>query len=256
MPVNAKYRNQVELNEAIAKFVQEKDRNKESYNQQEKEFLRRYTGSGGQKGQSGEGILYEFYTPDYICDLMYNLANSHGYDGGNILEPSCATGELIRPAKDYSKVVGFEINPVSRRIAEILYPGATIHEGYFERAMLEPPRYTTAIKKSVTWLPQYPFSLVIGNPPYGKYKNMYSSYFDKKLFQQIEIFFVYQGLRMLKSGGLLVYIISSNFLRNGDKYNYAKEKIGEIAELVDAYRLPSVFQYSEVPTDIIVLRKK
>lgn len=253
-----KYKNQVELNNAIAELIKEKDARKENYSAEEKIFIRRFSGSGGQgsKGAKGEGILYEFYTPDYICDLMYELANRHGYDGGAILEPSCATGALIRPAADYSKVTGFEINPVSRRIAELLYPGAVIHPGYFETAFLEPPRYTVKMKSKVTWLDQYPFSLVIGNPPYGAYKNSYSGYFDKKLFRQIEIFFIYQGLQMLKPGGLLVYLVSSNFMRNGDAYNYAKENIGKIAELVDAYRLPSVFEYSEVPTDIIVLKRK
>lgn len=253
-----KYKNQVALNNAIAELIREKDSTDAAFSQEEKAFIRLYSGSGGQgsKGAEGEGILYEFYTPSYICELMYELAIRYGYDGGNILEPSCATGELIRPAKDYKKVVGFEINPTSKHISEILYPGVTIYNWYFEKALLQPPRYTEKMKGKVTWMEQYPFSLVIGNPPYGIYKNTYSSYFDKKLFKQIEIFFIYQGLKMLKSGGLLVYIVSSNVLRNGDKYNYAKEKIGEIADIVDAYRLPSVFEFTKVPTDIIVLKKK
>jgi len=251
-----KYKNQFELNNAIVELITKKG--DEKYSLEEKQFIRRYSGSGGQgsKGAKGEGILYEFFTPDYISELMYEQAERHGYDGGFILEPSCATGSLIRPAKDYSKVVGFEINPVSKRISEILYPGATIHEGYFETAFLDPPRFTTKLRGKITWLPQYPFSLVIGNPPYGLYKNQYSSYFDKKLFRQIEIFFIYQGLQMLGPGGLLVYLISSNFMRNGDAYNYAKDEIGKIATFVDAYRLPSVFEFSEVPTDIIILKKK
>jgi hypothetical protein len=73
---------------------------------------------------------------------------------------------------------------------------------------------------------------------------------------QIEQFFIYYGLQMLKKDGLLIYILGSNFLRNGLTYTKAKEEIGKYAELVDAYRLPAVFKNSEVPTDIIVLRKK
>jgi len=53
-----------------------------------------------------------------------------------------------------------------------------------------------------------------------------------------------------------VYLLSSNFLKTGDKYTTAKDAIGTLADLVDAYRLPKVFTYSDVPTDIIVLRKK
>jgi hypothetical protein len=72
------------------------------------------------------------------------------------------------------KCYGFEINPVTRRIAEIIHPGARIHEGYFETAFLEPPRFTRRLTDRLTWLEGYPFSLVIGNPPYGKYRNRYS----------------------------------------------------------------------------------
>jgi hypothetical protein len=103
---------------------------------------------------------------------------------------------------------------------------------------------------------QYPFSLVIGNPPYGKYKNHYSSYFTKPKMPQIEQFFIYQGMQMLKKDGLLIYILGSNFLRNGLTYTKAKEEIGKYADIIDAYRLPAVFKNSDVPTDIIVLRKK
>jgi hypothetical protein len=73
---------------------------------------------------------------------------------------------------------------------------------------------------------------------------------------QIELFFFYYGLKLLKKGGLLVYLTSSNFLRNGIAYNSEKKEIGKIADIVDAYRLPPVFRFSKVPTDIIVLRRK
>ncbi len=174
-----------------------------------------------------------------------------------MLEPSVATGRLLRPAPDKNKCTAFEINPLSARICEITHPGVTVYNNYFETAFLEPERFTRRIKPDqVTWLKDYPFSLVIGNPPYGKYKNKFSSYFPTPAMHQIELFFVYYGLKLLAPGGLLVYIISSNFLRNGISYNSEKEQIGMLADLVDAYRLPPVFRFSEVPVDIIVLRKK
>jgi len=250
---------QYELNKKIEAFIEEKDSKKESYSKKDIDFIQQYEGSGGQgkKGASGEGVLYEFYTPEYICELMYKLALHHDYDGGNILEPSIATGRLIEPFPDKSKVVGFEINPVTKRIAEITYPDAIIYEGYFETAFLIPPRFTSRLpEKELTWLEQYPFSLVIGNPPYGKYKNKYSSYFRKPEMSQIEIFFMYYGLKLLKSKGLLIYLTSSNFLRNGITYNSEKEEIGKISDIIDAYRLPPVFKSSQVPVDIIIFKKK
>lgn len=254
--------NQYQLNRQIEAFIREKDSRGGSFSQSEIDYIQQYEGAGGQgsKGASGEGVLYEFYTPDYICDLMYDLAVGYGYDGGSILDPAIATGRLIKPFPDKSKVIGFEINPVTARICEITYPDATIHTGYFETAFLKPPRFTERIRPgkdgNPTWLNDYPLSLVIGNPPYGKYKNKYSSYFKKPKMQQIELMFMYYGLKMLKPGGLLVFITSSNFLRNGISYNKEKQEIGKLAELVDAYRLPPVFRFSTVPTDIIALKRK
>lgn len=250
-------KNQYQLNKEIESFIQNKG--KESYSLADIEFIQKYEGSGGQgsKGATGEGILYEFYTPDYVVKLMWEMAFKYGFDkSGTVLEPSIATGRLIEPAPDKTKCVGFEINPISARIAEVSYPGAIIYRGYFETAFMQPERFTKRLPPNqLTWLKEYPFSLVIGNPPYGKYRNKYSSYFPTPKIPQIEQFFMYYGLQLLKPGGLLIYLTSSNFLRNGLTYNKAKVEIGKYAELVDAYRLPPVFRFSEVPTDIIVLKR-
>lgn len=251
--------NQYELNKAIETFIRTRDAESGIYSEEEKAYLRQYEGAGGQasKGATGEGLLYEFFTPDYIVNLMWELAHYHGYNPlGTVLEPSVATGRLLDPAPSKNKCYGFEINPISLRIAQIVHPGARLYEGYFETAFLEPPRFTRLNPKRLTWLEGYPFSLVIGNPPYGKYRNRYSSYFTKPKIHQIELFFMYYGLQMLQSGGLLVYLTSSNFMRNGWSYQGEKFEMEKMVQLVDAYRLPPVFKSTQVPTDILVFRKK
>ena len=75
-------------------------------------------------------------------------------------------------------------------------------------------------------------------------------------FPQVEIFFMYYSMLLLKQGGLLVFITSSNFMRNGNTYQASKWKLGEIAEFVDAIRLPKVFKNTSVPTDILIFRRK
>ncbi len=253
-----KGKTQVKINTEIETLIDTKT----SFSKEEIEFMyKHYEGSGGQgsKGATGEGLLYEFFTPDYICELMWELAKKHGFKGGNILEPACATGRLITPSTDYSKVVGFEINPYSAKIAELKHKGCTVYNDYFETAFLQQPRNSSRYGKKgqlETWLKEYPFDLVIGNPPYGIYNNTYSSYFpfEKKL-AQMETVFMYWALKMLKEGGLMVFITAQAFMRTGNKYQYAKGVLGELCDLVDAYRLPSVFKFSEVPTDIIVLRR-
>lgn len=269
--------NQHQLNKEIEAFIRRKDTANEGYSQEDIAFIQHYGGAGGQgsKGAKGEGLLYEFYTPGYVCELMFQLAQYHGYDEGYVLEPSVATGNMVAPVPDKSKVVGFETNHYTKRICELTYPEAKIYEGYFETAFLNPPRFTTRINdrknypvihpdtnhsvtlfKQPTWLSEYPFSLVIGNPPYGSYKNKYSSYFKSPKFKQIEIFFMYYGMKLLKKGGLLIYLTSSNFLRNGISYNYEKNELAEITEFIDAYRLPPVFKNSDVPVDILIFRRK
>jgi type I restriction-modification system DNA methylase subunit len=251
--------NQFELNKQIQEFILKKDKAGEAYGLDDKKFIIQYEGSGGQgsKGATGEGVLYEFFTPDFICELMWKLAYRYGFKaGGSVLEPSVGTGNLLKWAPNKSKCYGFEINPISKRITEILYPEAKVYEGYFETAFLQEPRYTARLKDKLTWLEGYPFSLVIGNPPYGKYKNKYSSYFTKPKMHQIELFFMHYGLQLLKPGGVMVYLTGSNFLRNGISYQSEKLEIEKIADIMDAYRLPPVFKFSKVPTDIIVFKRK
>jgi type I restriction-modification system DNA methylase subunit len=251
--------NHFELNKQIQQLILKKDKASEAYSFDEKKFIAQYEGSGGQgsKGATGEGVLYEFFTPDFVCELMWKLAYRYGFKaGGSVLEPSVGTGNLLKWAPNNSKCYGFEINPTSKRITEILYPDAKIYEGYFETAFLQEPRYTARLKDKLTWLEGYPFSLVIGNPPYGKYKNKYSSYFTKPKMHQIELFFMHYGLQLLKPGGIMVYVTGSNFLRNGITYQSEKLEIEKLADIVDAYRLPPVFKFSKVPTDIIVFKRK
>jgi hypothetical protein len=251
--------NPLKLNQQIESLILEKDKAGKPYSDADKKLIAQYEGSGGQgsKGATGEGVLYEFYTPEYICELMWKLAYRYGFKpSGTVLEPAMGNGKMLAFAPDKSKCTGFEINPIAKRIAQILYPEATLYEGYFESAFLEPPRFTSRLKGKVSWLTGYPFSLVIGNPPYGKYKNKYSSYFTKPKMHQIELFFMYQGLQLLRSGGLLVYITGSNFMRNGISYQSEKAELEKLCDLVDAYRLPPVFKSSSVPTDILILKRK
>ena len=247
----------------IQALIDKKDFEHETYTEEEKEFLRKYDGAGGQakQGATGRGVLDEFYTPDYICEYMYKLAVKYGYRSGHILEPSIAIGNVIKPFIDntnYKTITGFEINPYTKRICEILYPDVEVIPNYFETAFLLPERFVTKMPKSkITWLKHYPFDLVIGNPPYGVHKNKYSMFFrgpDK--FRQVETFFMYKGMQLLKKGGLLIYLTSSNFMRTGLTNWQEKERIGKYADFVDAYRLPRVFAHSDVPTDILIFKRK
>jgi hypothetical protein len=103
--------NQFELNKQIHDFILKKDKAHEAYDFEDRKFIAQYEGSGGQgsKGATGEGVLYEFFTPDFVCELMWKLAYRYGFKaGGSVLEPSIGTGNLLKWAPNNSKCYGFE----------------------------------------------------------------------------------------------------------------------------------------------------
>jgi len=204
----------------------------------------------------GKGKLYEFFTPQVVADKMLALAQHYGFKGGNVLEPATGSGRLIKNLKD-TNITAFEISKDNFEILKREFPNADLYNYNFEKAFLKEPRFNTLLnrKGTETWLKGAPFDLVLANPPYGKFSGMYSSYFNFK--GQVEHFFILQTLYLLKKGGLGVYLIPSSFLRNGVSYNNIKKQIFEIAEFVDAYRLPSnIFEKTQIGTDILILRKK
>lgn len=251
---------QLALNERIRKLLDSKTR----FTKADKALLREYRGSGGSEAKTELETLSEFYTPEILVKACWDLAKKHGFKGGKVLEPSCGTGNFFAHAPKEADCIGFEISDYSAKIARILYPKATIYQQPFETAFMEKPVFRSLMnRKPYTWLEEHPFSLAIGNPPFGNYGGIQAAYFRKSTIfgkklkpTQFEIFFMFLSLMQLEKGGLLVFVIPQSFMRNGNLYNREKVVLGEMAELVDALRFPTVFGTTEVPTDIIVLRKK
>ncbi len=247
-----------ELNKEIEVFMDTKVGGSDFYTRDEIEFVKQYSGSGGlvSAGATGRGILHEYYTDQQIAKDMWDIASAYGFIGGNVLEPSAGVGRLIKDAPDYLKVWGFEINKYAARIAELAHLGATVYPRHFETAFMAEPRYRTRIKgDKLTSLEGYPFSLIISNPPFGVHKNFFSGFFKRPKFKWIEHFFMYYGMKLLKPGGLLVYLTNSNFMRNGNTHDQAKKDLEGITEFVDAVRIGSVFNTTDAPVDILVWRR-
>ena len=194
----------------------------------------------------------------FVTLLTPSNPKKYGFNSntGKILEPACGTGNFLKVLDKPTLCTAFERDNLNYRIAKKLYPKVTIYNQYFEQSFLKPPRFTSHLKKEVTWLKDYPFDLVIGNPPYGRYNNPYAGYFKKLKMKQVELFFMYQSMRLLKKDGLLIFITASSFMRNDKTYFNEKKRIGEYAEFVDAYRMPKVFENTQVPTDILIFRRK
>ena len=245
-----------EVKKIIDKKIFDRDMDKRRYPKEDEEVAKKEKSFESEGSTEGKGKLYEFFTPQIVADKMLALAQHYGFKGGNVLEPATGSGRLIKNLKN-TNITAFEISKDNFEILKREFPNAELYNFNFEKAFLKEPRFNTLLnrKGTETWLKNAPFDLVLANPPYGKFSGLYSSYFNFK--GQVEHFFILQTLYLLKKGGLGVYLIPSSFLRNGLAYNEIKKQIFEIAEFVDAYRLPSnIFEKTQIGTDILILRKK
>jgi hypothetical protein len=253
------YKNQFQINKAIEELIT--DIEPQDLTPEEKQFSSYYSGYGGLEkfGASGKGLLYEYFTPSEIAKKMWGLAYKYGFKGGLVLEPSCGIGEFIKYAPEESNVTGYEINEFSAKICKILYPMANIESKYFETLFI---KNNSSIKDKTVGMDKY--SLIIGNPPYGSMGGIYAGLGEKsytKANNYID-YFIFRGLDLLQTDGLLIYIIGTEVAAGGvpflqQQMNTFKENITKKADIVDAYRLPNgLFETTDVLTDIIVFKKR
>ena len=245
--------NQNAVNTAITAFIKDKDSRNETYSDSDKEVISSFTGAGGlaKQGATGAGLLSQYFTNEKIVTKMWGLAKKYGFTGGDILEPAVGTGNVLRYAENASSIDAYEIDKTPKRITEILYPNAKVNLDTFENLFIKS-------NQSIKNYEGKKYDLVIGNPPYGDYKSRASGMGESLngKIKKFEHYFILRGIDTLKEGGLLVYIIPSSFLRNENTYNFAKAKIAENAQLLDAYRLPeNTFDTTSIGTDILVFKK-
>ena len=190
-----------------------------------------------------ESTLTAFYTPPIVIKAMYEALNRLGFSQGNILEPSCGTGNflgLLPDSMEKSKLHGIEIDPLSGRIAKQLYQKASIAIEGFEE----------------TKLPDSHFDVVLGNIPFGEFKVNDSRYNAQKFL--IHDYFIAKALDKVRAGGVVMFITSKGTM---DKASPEVRKyIARRAELLGAVRLPdNTFRANagtEVTSDILILQKR
>ena len=194
-----------------------------------------------------QSTLTAFYTPPMVISAMYQALENMGLKSGNILEPSCGTGNFIgRKPESLSDcmVYGIEIDSISARIAQQLYQKSAIAVQGFED----------------TDLPDSFFDVVIGNVPFGNYKVLDRKY-DKYNFL-IHDYFIAKSIDKTRPKGVLA-LITSNGSSGGtmDKRDdRVRRYIAQRCDLLGAIRLPNnVFLSSagtEINTDILFLQKR
>ena len=190
-----------------------------------------------------ESTLTAFYTPKAVIDSIYKALSNMGFESGNILEPSCATGRFIGNLPDSmqeSKFYGVELDSISGQIAKKLYPNANIQIKGFEE---------TVFSNNL-------FDVAVGNVPFGEYKISDREY-EKNNFL-IHDYFLAKTLDKMRSGGVIAFVTSSGTLDK--KSEDIRRYISERAEFLGAIRLPNnTFKAeagTEVTSDIIFLKKR
>ena len=190
-----------------------------------------------------ESTLTAFYTPSVVIRAMYDALDRLGFSQGNILEPSCGTGNffgLLPESMQNSKLHGVEIDSLTGRIAKQLYQKANIAIEGFEK----------------TNLPDDHFDVVIGNVPFGEIRVNDSRYNAQKFL--IHDYFFAKALDKVRAGGVVMFITSKGTM---DKASPEVRKyIAQRAELLGAIRLPdNTFKANagtEVTSDILILQKR
>lgn len=193
--------------------------------------------------QARESTLTAFYTPPVVIRSIYKTLENMGLKTGNILEPSCGTGNFIGMIPDTlkdCKLYGVELDSISGRIARQLYQKSTVAvQGYED-----------------TNLPNSFFDVAVGNVPFGDFKVLDKKY-DKYKFLIHDYFFA-KTLDKVRPGGVIAFVTSKGTL---DKENPSVRRyIAQRADLLGAIRLPNnTFKANagtEVTSDIIFLQKR
>lgn len=79
--------------------------------------------------------LNAHFTPPFIIRAIYEALGNMGFQSGNVLEPSCGTGNFfgcLPESMAASRLYGVELDGISGRIARLLYPKAHITIAGFE----------------------------------------------------------------------------------------------------------------------------
>ena len=190
-----------------------------------------------------KSVMNAHYTSPTVISAIYDGLKKIGFENGRILEPAVGIGNffgVMPEAMRNSKLSGVELDSLTGRIAQQLYPNADIQIKGFEE--------TTFADNS--------FDVAIGNVPFGDYKLNDRRYNDNNFL--IHDYFLAKALDKVHPGGIVAFVTSKGTL---DKENPAVRKyLAQRAELLGAIRLPNnAFKANagtEVTSDIIFLQKR
>ena len=166
--------------------------------------------------------LTAYYTDPRIVEQMWDYLIKNGFQGGNILDPSMATGiffgTMPKEIQEKSTLVGVELDTISGQIAKQLFPEATILIQGFETVEFDGK----------------PFDLIMTNVPFSEFRIADMNY-DKPYV--IHDYFLRKSVDLLHENGVIGFITSMG-TANKRSNSILKEIKDEVAFL-GGVRLPS-----------------
>ena len=186
--------------------------------------------------------LNAHYTSPVVIRAIYDAVEKMGFQSGNILEPSLGIGNffgMLPSGMADSRLYGVELDSITGRIAQKLYPQADITVAGFE----------TTDRRDF-------YDLAVGNVPFGQYKVNDKAY--NKLGFSIHNYFFAKAIDQVRPGGVVAFVTSHYTMDSKD--STARKHMAERADLLGAIRLPNnAFKANagtEVVSDIIFLQKR
>ena len=187
-------------------------------------------------------VLNAHYTSPTVIRSIYDAVERMGFHSGNILEPSMGVGNffgMLPTSMADSRLYGVELDSITGRIAQKLYPQADITVAGFE----------TTDRRDF-------YDLAVGNVPFGQYKVNDKAY--NKLGFSIHNYFFAKAIDQVRPGGIIAFVTSRYTMDSKD--STARKHMAERADLLGAIRLPNnAFRANagtDVVSDIIFLQKR
>ena len=194
----------------------------------------------GELAAASRNTLNAHYTDAAIVQAVWSAVQALGFEGGQVLEPGCGSGNFIGFARPSAHVTGVELEPLTAAIAAALYPRAQVLAESF----------------ADTRAPDGSFDLAIGNVPFSQ-----AVLHDRRYNlggHSIHNHFIIKSLRLVKPGGLAA-VLTSRYTMDA-RNPAARREIAALADLVGAVRLPTGAHRraagTSVVTDLLILRRR
>jgi N12 class adenine-specific DNA methylase len=184
-----------------------------------------------------------FTSPMVIRAIWDGMERIGVGQGAKILEPAMGVGHFLglQPESMKGHRTGVELDSITARIAQKLYPDSTIFQKGFEE----------------TPLPDNYFDAVVGNVPFGDYA-VHDPAMKRDLTRSIHDYFFAKSLDKTRPGGVMALITSRYTMDKQDET--VRKYLAEKADLLGAIRLPNTAfkgnAGTEVTTDILFLKKR